>query len=307
MSMKKEKSISGVVFDIQRFSIHDGPGIRTTVFLKGCPLHCAWCHNAEGLSPESVLFYNREACLHCGRCVEICPAKAHTFTEKGHSIDFSRCKKCFACARVCHSKALKVIGKKMCAEEVIGEVLRDKSFFDFSGGGLTLSGGEPLMQGDFSVEIARLAKENGLSVCVETSGFAPKETVLAIAPFVDLFLFDFKISDEKVHQKYTGVSGKKILENLSLLNEMKKEIVLRCPIIPGCNDTREHYRAIARLAEETDSVTAIRLEPYHPYGLKKYEAVGLLPSYTRKEGMEEEKAKKARDDIQALTKKEVIL
>ncbi len=305
--MKQKHDISGVIFDIQRFSIHDGPGIRTTVFLKGCPLHCAWCHNAEGLSAERVLFYNKEACLHCGRCAKICSAQAHQITEKGHILDFNLCKKCFACAEVCPSEALKAIGKKMRAADVVDEVLRDKSFFDSSGGGITLSGGEPLMQGDFSVEIARLAKENGISVCVETSGFALKKTLLDIAPFVDLFLFDIKMSDEAMHQKYIGTSQKEILENLSLLNGMGKEIVLRCPIIPDVNDNEVHYRAIAHLAEENASVTAVRLEPYHPYGIKKYEAVGLSPFYTREEGMEEEKAKKARDYIRRFTKKEIIL
>lgn len=305
--MKGEKKISGTVFDIQRFSIHDGPGIRTTVFLKGCPLHCAWCHNAEGLSEKRELFYNKETCVHCGRCVNVCPSKAHGFTEKGHILDFTRCEKCFACVDACPAEALRVIGKKMSAEEVIKEVLKDKSFFDFSGGGLTLSGGEPLLQGVFSTEIARLAKENKISVCVETSGHVPKETILAIAPFVDLFLFDYKMSDEEKHVKYIGVSQDKILKNLSLLSELKKEIVLRCPIIPGCNDNESHYSAIAKLAEQMDAVSAIRLEPYHPYGVKKYEALGLLPLYKKEEGMDEDRAKKAKDFIQNLTKKEVVL
>ena len=211
------------------------------------------------------------------------------------------------CVKSCPAEALSTAGKEMKAGEVVEEVLRDEAFFRTSGGGVTLSGGEPLMQGEFAFAISSLLKEKGIHICLETSGFAPSETIFQIAPFVDTFLFDYKISREEDHKKYVGVSQKKILENLKGISKLGKNIVLRCPIIPQINDHEEHFRAIASLAEQTESVSSVRLEPYHPYGLKKYEALGFSPLYDREGEMEENEIRLAKEIIASLTEKEVIL
>lgn len=245
--------MKGLVFNIQRFSIHDGPGIRTVVFLKGCPLHCAWCHNPESQcrAPE-ILFY-KEKCVGCGRC--------HGITAQ--DADF-----------VCKNDAKEICGKEMRAGDVLTEVLKDRVFYENSGGGLTLSGGEPLFQSDFSLCLLKKAKEAGVHTAMETCGLCSPEKMAEFARVTDFFLFDYKETDPRLHREFTGAGNERILDNLRLLNTVGKPVVLRCPLVPGYNDRREHLEGICRLANGFSCVQAVEAEPYHALGEHKARALG---------------------------------
>lgn len=264
----------GMVFNIQKFCLQDGPGIRTTVFLKGCPLHCAWCHNPESHFEKSIVLYDREKCVACGRCGETCQNRAHVF-EIEHTIDREKCITCGACVEVCGYDALELAGKEMTVDEVILEVLKDRAFYENSGGGLTLSGGEPLLQFDFSYELLRQARLNGINTCVETCGFASTEKIIKIAEVTDFFLYDWKLTDDRLHKEYTGVSNSLILKNLQMIDSLGAKIVLRCPIIPEINDTEQHFEGIARVANSLKNILRVEVEPYHSLGNEKYRKIGL--------------------------------
>lgn len=244
--------MDGTVFNIQKFCVNDGPGIRTTVFLKGCPLKCLWCHNPESqaVSPE-IMFY-ADKCTGCGRCAGI----------TAEDSDF-----------VCFNSAKEICGKAMSAQEVIDEVLKDKIFYENSGGGMTLSGGEPLCQYDFALELLMKAKENGLHTAVETCGFISRERLKKISEYTDLFLFDYKETNSDLHKEYTGVGNETVISNLELLNRLSKQIILRCPIIPGYNDREEHFSGICAIADRLENILHVELEPYHSLGNGKYTAV----------------------------------
>lgn len=283
---------SGSVFNIQKFSIHDGPGIRTTVFLKGCPLRCKWCHNPEGLSPKPEVEYEPTKCIGCGACAAICPRGCHTLSEtEGHGYVRDDCTRCGECIEHCVAGSLKLVGTEHTVEEVIRKVMADKIFYDTSGGGMTLSGGEPFFQPDFALALLKAAKEAGLNTAVETSGFCKTETILEAAPFVDLFLFDYKATGEELHKELTGVPQELILSNLQAISDAGVKIMLRCPIIPTANDTDEHFAAIAELAEKTEGVQRVELEPYHPLGTGKAPKIGKTQEFATtapsKERMEE--------------------
>lgn len=264
--------IAGIVTNIQKFSIQDGPGIRTTVFLKGCPLRCLWCHNPEGLEPYPELAYRPNQCIACGRCAAVCPNRCHVLFEGLHGFDRTNCVNCGKCAEECVG-ALELMGKQMTVEEVLRKVMQDKAFYDNSGGGMTLSGGEPMAQFPFALALAKSAKEQGLHVCIETSGFANPAQYAAILPYIDIFLFDYKETDPARHREYTGQTNEKILDNLSRLSAAGAKIVLRCPIIPGLNARDEHFAGIAHTAEATPGVYEVNIEPYHPLGKSKAEAL----------------------------------
>ena len=265
--------MKGCVFNIQKFSINDGPGIRTTVFLKGCPLSCIWCHNPESHLASPQILYDERKCIGCRACAEACSSGAHLFSNDGHSLDRSACVRCNHCADACVTHALEISGKQMTAREVMDAVLRDKIFYR-DGGGMTISGGEPLMQPDFCTELLRLAKENGIHTAIETSGYAPREVLERICSLVDLFLYDWKITDPTLHEKYTGVSNQRIYKNLRYIDALGANIILRCPIIPGINDTDRHFSGIAELANGLSHVTRIDVEPYHPLGKSKAKLLG---------------------------------
>lgn len=266
--------MTGNVFDIQRFSIHDGPGIRTTVFLKGCSLNCVWCHNPESRKMNPELSYNGNICVGCGACISVCPNGCHTITEGTHVFVRAACVSCFQCSVVCYAGALKRIGKTYTVSELLGEVVKDSSYYEATGGGLTISGGEPMAQPDFTAALLKAAKEASLHTCIETSGYAPAEDFMKVLPFTDIFLFDYKLSEDTRHKAVTGVSQRIILENLYWLDRKNAPVILRCPVIPGENDTREHFDRIAGLASSLGNVIEINILPYHPYGAVKSERTG---------------------------------
>lgn len=266
--------MKGLVFDIQRFSIHDGPGIRTTVFLKGCPLSCHWCHNPESQDPKPEIFFTEDKCIGCRFCVRTCKRGGHRFEDGKHVFDRSVCLRCGSCARECYPQALEVAGKEMTVDEVVAEVRKDQAFYEHSGGGMTISGGEPLMQFEFTRAILDAAKSAGLHTCLETCGYAPPERPMAVLPLTDLFLYDIKETDPVRHRKYMGASNDVILANLSALSAAGAKIVLRCAIVPGLNDRAEHFAAVAGLAEALPGVQGVDVLPYHPLGTSKLRRLG---------------------------------
>jgi len=293
----------GKIFNIQHFSIHDGPGIRTTVFMKGCPLRCVWCHNPESWKSDIELSYNKEKCSGCGACFKVCKNGAHTVLDENHVLDREKCIVCGDCAKVCYYNSLEIIGKDYTVDGVISDVMRDKIFYETSSGGVTLSGGEPLYQFDFAYELVKKSKENGLHTCIETSGFTSHERIMKISEYTDMFLFDYKISDSEQHKKYCGVSNDVILSNLKAL---KNNIVLRCPIIPDINDNETHFKAIADIANTHENITEINIEPYHPLGISKNQNIGKEATYTHSTFIDKNVSNGYVEIIKSLTDKKVI-
>ena len=270
--------VNGMIFGIQHFSIHDGPGIRTTVFMKGCPLRCLWCHNPEGMDRRPVLSFTPGKCVGCGQCFRICP-KVHQMADGQHGIDRSQCDACGKCARECCGKALEIVGRETSAAEVVAEVLRDESYYQTSGGGITLSGGEPLAQVEFARALLKLSKDAGLHCALETNGCAPYDSLEPLLPLIDLILFDYKETDPEKHRLYTGQRNEFILERLRSLHDAGARIVLRCPIIPGLNDREDHFAAIAQMTRELGNLVGAQIMPYHRLGGAKAARMGLEPQH----------------------------
>jgi pyruvate formate lyase activating enzyme len=267
--------MTGMVFDIQKFSIHDGPGIRTTVFLKGCPLRCLWCHNPESQESGLEISLIPSKCIGCGYCFKACPLSNHVMEASGERIFHrARCQRCGICAEKCYAGAIELIGREMSVEEVLADVEKDRPFYETSGGGMTLSGGEPLFQFDFTRALLREAKRRELHTCIETCGFAPFELLEQLVPFVDLFLYDCKETDPVRHREYTGVPREVIVENLVRLDRLGAKTVLRCPIVPGLNARDDHLAGIAALANRLDNIREVHIMPYNPLGKSKHERFG---------------------------------
>lgn len=265
--MVVEVIMMGTIFNIQRFCVNDGPGIRTTVFLKGCPLRCTWCHNPESKEKRPQIMLDSSRCVSCGRCADVC--RNHEIVAARHIFARENCSACGNCVDVCLASALEKTGYEKGSDEIVEEVLKDIAFYKKSGGGMTLSGGEPMAQLDFTLEILKKAKEKDIHVCMETCGHASQAAFEAVARYVDIFLYDYKISDPDEHYKYTGVSSSLIMSNLWALDSLGKKIILRCPIIPSVNDNSKHFSGIARVANELENVLEINIEPYHPLGAGK--------------------------------------
>ena len=259
--------VDGTVFHIQRFSVHDGPGIRTTVFLKVCPLRCRWCHNPESWEPDPEIAVIESRCMHCGACLDVCPRKE--FREETSFWEV-RCLRCGVCVESCPTGARQIAGRRMTSAEVVREVAKDRIFFDDSGGGITISGGEPLFQSEFLQSLLIGLREQGFHTAVDTSGFCPPEHLDTIVPLTDLFLFDIKLMDNTKHIQYTGVSSQLIHENLKRLGRNHSRIWIRIPVIPGINDDEKNLLASARFAASIPGVEQIHLLPYHHTGVAKF-------------------------------------
>ena len=273
--------ITGNVFNIQGYSIHDGPGIRTNVFLNGCPLRCLWCQNPESQPAKPQLMYYSDKCTGCSSCVEVCPNGAVSIMEGKAATDRSICDGCGLCVDVCINKARSIMGKKMTVDEVCKTVMRDKPFYDTSGGGVTLSGGEPLSQPKFSAQILKTCKEKGINTAVETCGYAKWEKAESVFEYADLVLFDIKHMNSGEHKKLTGVGNEIILDNISKLsNYMKKRIIIRTPIIPGCNDSYENMTAMGEFIKvHVPTCQYVELLPYHSMGEGKNEQLEKESSF----------------------------
>jgi pyruvate formate lyase activating enzyme len=270
-----EKGLKGLVFNIQRFSIHDGPGIRTTVFMKGCSLRCLWCSNPESQDLLPIIITRDIKCTKCGDCAMACPREAITVNEnEGRRIDWSVCNQCLMCADACKYQAINVCGKYMNVEEILDEVLRDRPFYRNSGGGVTVSGGEPLLQWEFVSELCETFKENQLHTALETSGFAPWKNLEKILEHVDLVLYDVKHLDPEKHREGTGLDNELILENLHRAAK-KTAVWIRMPLIAGYNDSKKHITNLAFLAKEIRA-EKISLLPYHEGGKSKCEQIGKI-------------------------------
>jgi pyruvate formate lyase activating enzyme len=264
-----------MIFNVQRFCIHDGPGIRTTVFLKGCPMRCSWCHNPEGISPAPGLSFDPRKCIGCGYCLRVCPEGAHVLQEDGHALRREVCVVCGQCTEECFARALELVGREATVEEVLAEVQRDRPFYDVSGGGMTVSGGEPLFQIDFTAALLACAKAEGLHCCVETSGYADFRCFERILESVDLFLYDIKDMDDKRHVEQTGVPNSDIIANLRALHAAGAAIRLRLPIIPGFNDRPDHIQGVAALVSELPNLRGVELMPHHRLGAGKRDRLGV--------------------------------
>lgn len=266
--------MKGIVFDIQKFALHDGPGIRTTVFLKGCELKCEWCCNPESQIQAPQLAFDKKKCTNCMDCVDSCSYGALLSVKNKLQVNFEKCVACGDCVEQCTPEALKIFGYETDAKLVIDEVLKDKSYFDNSGGGMTISGGDPIFQTEFSYELLRLAKQHNIHTALETSGYCKQEKIAKLAEVTDVFLFDFKHYKNTEHQKYTAVPNDVILANLDFLSKKNKTIFLRCPIIPGVNDSLQHFKAIANLSNKYDAIKQVEVMPFHDWGFHKYELIG---------------------------------
>lgn len=267
------------VFNIQRFSLFDGPGVRTVVFLKGCPLRCIWCHNPESSSIRKQIMYNTDRCMGCGACADVCPQGCHRMENGMHIYDRGNCIGCGKCTQECYSLALTQVGQTMEIDQILQTVLQDEKTYAASGGGLTLSGGEPLMHKEASVAILKAAKEKGLHTCVETSGYGDPEVLRQMAQYTDLFLFDYKITGDPAHLALCGVPQTPILRNLELLDQLGAAVILRCPLIPEYNGNEQHQAGIANAVKSFRCISQVQLEPYHRLGISKAQQLGLQPSY----------------------------
>jgi len=267
---------TALVFNIQKFSLHDGPGIRTTVFLKGCPLSCAWCHNPESISAGREFIVAENRCIECGACREACPFGASISGSGALPARNDECDYCGACVEACPTGARALVGQRMTVGEVVAEVLKDRVFFEDSGGGVTFSGGEPLLQRRFLVAVLPLLREQGIHVAIDTSGFGSTEHLLEVARLADLVLYDLKAFDDERHRELTGVSNRNILENLKRLDAVHRNIWIRVPIVPGFTDDPAELRRIADFVATLRHVTRVSLLPFHRAAGLKYERLGRV-------------------------------
>ena len=260
-----------LITDIQRFSLNDGPGIRTTVFFKGCNMRCAWCHNPETLSMTPELMFYPSKCIGCGKCFGACPVGAHRMENGEHIIDRKLCESCGQCTEVCYAEALVMSGKEMTIDEILSEVRQDKAYYETSGGGVTLSGGEVLCHVEFAAELAEACHREGISVAIETNLSRPYEHIKPLLDKVDVIMADLKILDDELHQKYTGLSNQTTIENIQRIREIP--MIIRTPLIHGVTATEENLRGIAKLLRGKENLIYYQLLNFNPLGASKYQGL----------------------------------
>jgi len=265
---------TGIIFEVARYSTNDGPGIRTTVFFKGCPLHCVWCHNPEGQSPAPQLVFRPDRCIHCLSCMRVCPHHAIVLIDGNPIVLGDRCEFSGECVRICQSGAREIAGKEITVGDLMQEIEKDTIFYDESRGGITFSGGEPFMQPVFLQTLLGLCKERRIHTAVETCGFVDSATLLGTSPYVDLYLYDLKVIDDGKHQSLTGVSNKTILENLRKLSRSHGHITVRFPVIPGVNDSDQDISQFGEFVSSIEKVDGVDILPYHKLGMEKYKRLG---------------------------------
>ena len=264
----------GLIFDLRKYSINDGPGIRTTVFFKGCPLRCLWCHNPEGQSASPEIMIRSSRCLAgCSECLAACPDGAIIKTAAVPVIDRQKCSACGKCADVCPAGAIELVGRRLTSAELLKEIEKDRIFQEQSGGGVTFSGGEPLSQADFLSDALDACRKKEIHTTVDTCGYVEADVLERIARKTDLFLYDLKVMDEKKHLAFTGASNRLILENLSRLVAMGKKIIVRIPVVPGVNDDQKNVQEVAQYLRSLGAVREISLLPYHKLGKSKYQGL----------------------------------
>ncbi len=268
-------ALKGIVFNVMRYCVHDGPGIRTTVFLKGCPLRCSWCHNPEGQRSEIQYSFREDRCIRCGNCFDACPNEAVEKQGERYVPMREKCESCGTCIATCYAEAREQVGTEMTVDEVVDEILKDRSFYERSGGGVTFSGGEPLLHPDFLLALLRRCQALHIHTAVETSGFCTEETLRSVMPFVDQFLYDLKIMDTEAHRRFTGVGNERILSNLELLCRSGRQTIVRIPVIPGVNDHPANIQAIIGYLRDRTTVSAVHLLPYHNFGRDKAHRLGM--------------------------------
>ncbi|NOU47963.1 MAG: glycyl-radical enzyme activating protein [Bacteroidales bacterium] len=269
-----------LIFDIKRYAINDGPGIRVVVFFKGCNLHCAWCHNPESISSGIEKMYSFKKCIQCGGCVSICKENAITLTAEGIFTDTERCSACGKCADICPTKATEMSGKEMSVDEITTLIEKEKAFFDQSGGGVTFSGGEPLVHAGFLIELLEACGKRGIHRAVDTAGNINTKTLLEVAKNTDLFLYDLKLMDSALHKKWTGSGNELILQNLSILSSIGATIIIRIPLIGGINDSVENIEQTANfILNLAGDKKEVHLLPYHTIAQHKYLKLGKADDF----------------------------
>ncbi|HWQ73030.1 MAG TPA: glycyl-radical enzyme activating protein [Desulfitobacteriaceae bacterium] len=271
--MSEQGHESRLVLSIMGTTIHNGPGIRTLVLLKGCPLRCAWCSTPESQSPTPEIGIFPDKCTRCGKCVEICPNGAMKINKEKIQIDRLKCNNCGECTKICYSEALRLYGRKMTVEELINEVKKDIIFYKHSGGGVVISGGEPLSEIQFIKEFAKACRAEGISLGVDTCGYVPRTNIEQMLEYIDYVLLDIKHMDSRRHKEITGVPNELIISNAQFISKMNVPIYIRVPVIPGYTDSEENIRAISNFAGSLHSLKEVHLMPIHHLGAKRYESL----------------------------------
>ncbi len=291
--------VTGTVFNVQRYSIDDGPGIRTTVFLKGCPLKCLWCSNPESQSQYPEITHRDASCIHCGQCVQVCTYQAIAVDDAGVHIARDRCTACGKCVEVCDPQVLKMMGKLMTVAEVFEIIERDVEYYESSNGGVTLCGGEPLLQPEFTTALLKRSKESGLHTCLDTSGYGASSALRRMLPYTSLVFYDVKHTDLESHRKFTGKPNTLVMKNLELIVESGTPVVIRVPVIPGVNDSENHFARLAEIVSAMSKDLSVNLLPYHRYGLGKYKMLDLEYKLTDLQPPTKEEMHKAKGIIES--------